>query len=71
MDVPMMRQALQKVFFTGINFYARHYDVTDAYYNELIQAGRDAGLGVYMDHGEGRYAGWSVVGWLSGGCFGR
>ena len=47
-------EAAGRVFFTGINFYSRHYNVTDEYYNAFIQAGRDAGLGVYMDHGEGR-----------------
>ena len=39
--------------FTGINFYSRDYNVSEDYYQELIQAGRDAGLGIYMDHGEG------------------
>lgn len=46
-------EADNRVVFTGINFYARHYNVTEAYYDDLIQSGRDAGLGVYMDHGEG------------------
>ena len=46
-------EALGRILFTGINFYARHHDVTDEYYNEFIQAGRDRGIGVYMDAGFG------------------
>ena len=41
--------------FVGINFYARHYNVTDDYYNEFIKAGYDAGLGVYLDNTWGLY----------------
>eukprot|EP00750_Incisomonas_marina_P033118 INCI9573.2.p1 GENE.INCI9573.2~~INCI9573.2.p1 ORF type:complete len:386 (+),score=54.05 INCI9573.2:103-1260(+) len=48
-------QVDDKVVFTGINFYSRDYNVSEDYYQELIQAGRDAGLGIYMDHGEGLY----------------
>ena len=46
-------QADDIVTFVGINFYARHYNVSEQYYNDFIQAGRDAGLGIFMDHGEG------------------
>ena len=45
----------QHVGFTGINFYSRYQNVTDAVYDEMIQAARDAGLGVYMDAGFGTY----------------
>ena len=40
--------------FVGINFYARHYNVTEDYYNEFIKAGYDVGLGV-LDNTWGLY----------------
>ena len=43
----------EKVGFTGFNFYSRDQHVSDETYDEMIQAARDAGLGVYMDHGWG------------------
>lgn len=45
----------QEIKFTAVNFYARHYNVTEAYYNEFIQAGYDAGIGVFMDYKYGLY----------------
>lgn len=42
------------MIFTGINFYARDFHMSDAEYDAFIAAGRAAGLGVYMDHGEGQ-----------------
>ena len=44
-----------EINFTALNFYARHYNVTEEYCNELLQAGYDAGLGIYMDSHFGIY----------------
>ena len=44
-----------EINFTALNFYARHYNVTEKYYDELLQAGYDAGLGIYMDSNFGIY----------------
>ena len=38
-----------KVSFTGINFYSRSRNVTQDYMDNMLQAARDRGLGVYMD----------------------
>ena len=42
-----------KVGFTGINFYSRVQNPDDSVLAEMEQAARDAGIGVYMDHGWG------------------
>ena len=39
----------EHVGFTGINFYSRVQNPTDDTLNDMLQAARDAGLGVYMD----------------------
>lgn len=39
-----------EIKFTAINFYARHYNVTEAYLEEIYQAARNAGIGVFMDY---------------------
>lgn len=37
------------VSFAGVQFYSKYNDVSDDYYDSMVQAGYDAGLGVYMD----------------------
>ena len=39
----------EHVGFTGINFYSRVQNPDPSVLEEMLQAGRDAGLGVYMD----------------------
>lgn len=41
------------ISFTGINFYSKRRNVSDAYMKNFLRAGRDRGLGVYMDKGFG------------------
>jgi len=43
----------KKVQFTGINFYSKHQQMSQAHYDAMLQAARDRGLGVYMDAGFG------------------
>ena len=38
-----------KISFTGINFYSRSRNVTQAYMDNMLKSARDRGLGVYMD----------------------
>lgn len=39
------------VWFVGINWYSRTANVSDEYYNSMIKAARDRGLGAFMDYG--------------------
>ena len=34
-------------------FFSQHYNVTDAYYDDMIKAGYDLGLGYFMDWSDG------------------
>ena len=43
----------KKVQVTGINFYPKHQQVSQAHLDAMLQAARDRGLGVYMDAGFG------------------
>ena len=44
-------EKLDRVVFSGINWYSRLNNVTDEYVNQLLQVARARGLGVYMDKG--------------------
>ena len=46
-------QALDHVWFIGINWYSRQRIVSKDYLDSMLSAARKRGLGVYMDYGEG------------------
>ncbi len=44
-------EKLDRVWFVGINWYSRSFNVTEGYLDEMLNAARKRGLGFYMDSG--------------------
>lgn len=42
-----------EIKFTAVNFYAKHYNVTEKYYEDMVEKGYEAGIEVFMNYGKG------------------
>ena len=43
----------EEIKFTAVNFYAKHYNVTEKYYEDMVEKGYEAGIEVFLDYGKG------------------